>query len=222
VAGSRGPSITYRGALGSPAHLPQAFRATGARAEAQLKVSALARLHPTLTGPRLKEALGHDRRFDRAYARNMRARLREGVRALFADRSLSDAERGARLETHARLERGHLQKHIAAARRRMAKEAESFRLRESGEPRAVWVLGRTRHHTPDCLAMANRSGDWAVLDKINPANRHHGCDCSLISEAEARRRHITFRRGRPSTARALPLRSRVGVHGRPLAAPPRP
>ena len=170
------------------------------RAQRAFKVAALAQLHPTLTGPMLQEALGRERRFDRAYSRNMRARLREGVRALYRDRSLSEAERGGRLEDLARRERSHLQKHIAAAGRRMGKEAEAHRLREAGEPRAVWVLGRTRNHTPDCVAMANRSWTWKVLEKVNPANRHAGCDCSLISEGEAKRRGISFKPGRASAA----------------------
>src|SRR3954447_17120010 len=82
----------------------------------------------------------------------------------------------------------------------MGKEAEAHRLREAGEPRAVWILGRTKTHTPDCVAMANRSWDWNVLDKVNPANRHAGCDCSLIAEGEAKRRGIPFKRGVASAA----------------------
>lgn len=168
------------------------------RAQSTFRIAALGQLYPALKGQALAEALGRERQRDTAYARNMRARMRRGVSAIFADPTLTEAERGARIEGLARLERSYLERHISAAGRRMAKEAELERLLER-EAGGVWVLGRTKVHTPDCLAMAGRWWPESVLRKINPANRHNGCDCSVVSEAQARARGIPVRRGYVTT-----------------------
>lgn len=97
-----------------------------------------------------------------------------------------------------RRERRYLEMHIAAATRRMRCDADMARLQERGEPGAVWVLGKRQTHTPDCVAMAGRFWTWDVLREVNPANRHAGCGCALISEAQAKARGIRVVRGRRS------------------------
>ena len=171
------------------------------RAKRRFNVRALGKLYPDLPGPSLAEALLREQRLDRIYEQRMATRLRQGFRRLGLDPTLSAQERQQKEAKLLEQEQRFLRMHIAAAQNRMLREAEMQRLQRSGEQGAYWLIDWSkRTHTADCLAMEGRYWSWDVLGKINPANRHAGCGCRLISIQEARNRGLAVRRGYRSRA----------------------
>jgi hypothetical protein len=158
----------------------------------EFKLSALRDLYPQLTGVALSRALMREVYRDGAYLSNARRRMHEGTARA---RSLAPSKRAAAIDGLIRTERRYLEQHMVAAQRRMSAEQDMAVLKESGEPGAYWVLGQRARHTADCLRLANRWWPWDVLTLVNPATRHEGCGCSLISVSEAERQGRPIRRG---------------------------
>jgi hypothetical protein len=149
-------------------------------------VRALKRLYPALAGNELIRATARESMRDHAYLQNMRSRLTQGVELVEQDPTLSSEERERRLATLESNERRYLRQHVEQASWRLSAEADMSRLKEQGEPGAVWELNPgLREHTADCWAMAGKFWGWDVLDRINPANRHPGCGCKLKSRSSA-------------------------------------
>lgn len=166
------------------------------KAQRTFQVGALRQMHPDLQGDELARAVAREASRDAAYARNMQRRLREGFRRINADPTLTPQERREKGRKLVEMERGYLERHIEEAGWRMMREAEMSRLKRLREDGAYWLLDPNRRtHTTDCLAMEGRIWPWSVLERINPANRHPGCGCKLISIREARRRGLNLRRG---------------------------
>lgn len=59
-----------------------------------------------------------------------------------------------------------------------------FTLKTQSPAGALWRLGTAKHHTPGCLAMADKFWPWEVLDRVHPP-RHYGCTASLHGYGEA-------------------------------------
>jgi hypothetical protein len=164
-------------------------------AHRQFQVKALVSLNPGLVGRELERAVARETLADHVYVEDMRRRLAEGVSLVDQDPTLSSAERSERYQALEKLERHYLTQHIEAAAWRMKRDAEISELKELGEPGGVWLLGDTKNHTADCLAMANRYWRWPVLEAVRPSNRHNGCDCRVVSRASADRAGIPWKIG---------------------------
>lgn len=74
----------------------------------------------------------------------------------------------------------NLDRHLAAVRDRLRKALFYYQIRATNLRGALWKLGPTKTHTPDCVYMAGKAWTWKVLDDINPYTRHTGCACSLV------------------------------------------
>ncbi len=175
------------------------------RAQRKFQIDALVKLHPELRGETLARAVAREAMLDATFTRNMRTRVRTGLRRIYSDPTVSGEQRARRIKVLESNERRYLVQHIAAASQRMVHEATWSRLVESGAEFAYWLMDFTkRTHTPDCLAMEGKVWPMSVLDPrtgVNPSNRHAGCGCRLISVQEARARGLALRRGyRPASS----------------------
>lgn len=165
-------------------------------AHRRFHVKALTALHPGVKGPERARALAREARLGQAYTHNMSRRLQEGLQRIKLDPSLTDAERDARARMLLATEQRYLHMHLTEAARRVAREAELHRLIEAGESSGFWLMDPSVHrHTPDCVAMGNRLWPMDVLRRVNPATRHAGCRCRIISESDARRMGHAIVRG---------------------------
>lgn len=187
------------------------------RAHRTFKVGALRKLHPDLAGAELARAVGREELRDAGYLVAMRKRLVDGARKIEA--TTPPGERAPALATLISSEHRFLGQHIEAAGWRMRSEATTSRLKAAGEPGAVWLKDETKQtHTADCLAMDARFWPWEVLDRVNPANRHTGCGCALVSRDEATARGVSWKRGRrgPAVKREISLvearKAKAGAH----------
>ena len=157
---------------------------------------AMTALHPGVKGPERARALAREQRLGQQYTHNMSRRLQEGLHRIKLDPSLSDPERDERARVLLATEQRYLQMHLTESARRVAREAELHRLIESGASSGFWLMDPSVHrHTPDCVAMGNRLWPMDVLRRVNPATRHAGCRCRIISEADARRMGHAIVRG---------------------------
>jgi hypothetical protein len=108
------------------------------------------------------------------FARNSAKRVRK------ADRS------GIPRDTSIAREQQYFSQHVKASSTRM-QYAEELDFVEDDSPRGgYWILGPTKTHTPDCVAMSGKNWSWKTLRKINPMNRHTGCGCSIIPWREGK------------------------------------
>jgi Homeodomain-like domain len=165
-------------------------------AHRRFHVRAINTMYPTLQPPERTKALVREQRLGQTYLARMQRRLSEGLRRIGADQTLTSGERDARARTLMATEQRYLQLHLTETARRVAREAELHRLIEAGERSGFWLMDPSVHrHTPDCVAMGNRLWPMAVLREINPATRHAGCACRIISEADARRMGHAIVRG---------------------------
>lgn len=104
----------------------------------------------------------------RQFARNSTRRLRKDERSGIArDDSIAREQR-------------YFSQHIEASNTRR-QYAEELDFVSDDSPRGgYWLLGPRKTHTPDCIAMSGKNWSWKTLRKINPANRHPGCGCSVL------------------------------------------
>jgi 8-oxo-dGTP pyrophosphatase MutT (NUDIX family)/2'-5' RNA ligase len=55
----------------------------------------------------------------------------------------------------------------------------NWKVKQDSPDGALWLLGDTKTHTPDCVQMANKIWPWSVLDSFQPPV-HPRCACSLV------------------------------------------
>lgn len=132
----------------------------------------------------LKAVIRDEMRLERIFQGKMLKRLREDLRdALRAPDSFQRRERLRKVvdreKRYGRLREESLARRMSGRMRLAALKLES--------PRgAYWKLSpNVRSHTWDCLVMGEKWWPHSVLERVNPANRHHGCACELLGEDEA-------------------------------------
>jgi hypothetical protein len=162
----------------------------------RFNVQALKALHPDLHGDRLYEAVGREEFRDFNFYEAMRTRIARGIARIDQDATLSRTERWERLDKLEAQERRYLEQHIEMASWRMAREEEMAQVQRASPEGGFWLLDESKKtHTEDCLAMEGRVWSWDTLREVNPANRHPGCGCRIITPDHARRLGKTPIRG---------------------------
>ena len=182
-----------------------AARLSGAllRAHQRFSLGALLALHPDLHGADLARALDAEQARDRLYL------SRAGERALASarwalDPDLDDAEQRSRLAQAAASERRYLAGHITQAGRRLRSEAQVARLRALGQSEGYWLGGDRPTSCAGCRAMGGLVWPIEVLQAMGPHNRHHGCQCEILTLSEAKARGVSLVRGRRPVAEVNP------------------
>ena len=166
------------------------------QAHSRFQMESLRRLYPDLAGTLLDSKYEEERKRDEEFLARMESRIRLKIEAAFSDPNLTQAEKARKARSALSLEQHYFKRHLSEAAWRMARTAEMIRLKEAGEPGAYWLMDSgLASHTDDCLAMEGRVWPWAVLDLVNPANRHPGCGCKLIAEGVARQMGLPLKRG---------------------------
>jgi 2'-5' RNA ligase len=191
------------------------------RAQQRFRVSALNRLMPTTHGTVRTRVLLREQRLGNLYRLAMEGRLRSNMRRIGSDRTIDDGERQRRLRKLLATERRYLMLHIASSSNRLERTAELERLRETTDAGAYWHMDPTKKtHTADCVAMEGRVWPWRVLERVNPANRHPGCGCRLLSIREAQARGFPVRWGRVIPQVALQEAAKAAPDGAMVALYP--
>jgi len=113
-----------------------------------------------------------------AYLDAMHSRLDAELAQLTLS-TLTDAEKRAVWSKAVAEEARYLEMHLDASRERLSKAAQLATVKAASPEGAVWRLGNTKVHTPDCIFMAGKAWSWRVLKEINPYTRHPGCKCYL-------------------------------------------
>lgn len=180
------------------------------------QVGAIDRLYPDLGPEERPEAVARERIRDAKYLINLRERIRSGVKKIRAERGLTNDQKETKIALLTATEMRYLRMHINAATWRLQSEADMSKLKGQGELGAFWKLGENvKRHTEDCLRMGGKWWPWPVLEKINPANRHTGCECRLISKRRAEELGFPIKVGR-RTATVTSLHE-LGPEARALA-----
>jgi hypothetical protein len=171
------------------------------QAHSAFQLGAMKRLYPDLAGTLLEERYELERERDEEFLSRMESRLRRKIEAAVGDPNLTATEKAHKARVALDAEKRYFRRHLSEAAWRMARNAEMIRLKEAGESGAYWLMDKgLKSHTTDCLAMEGRVWPWTVLDVVNPANRHPGCGCKLISEGTAIKRGLPIKKGYQSAS----------------------
>lgn len=179
------------------------------RAQERFPLQALIDQHPALGGRALADAVQREQARSSEFRRRMIERVHEDMRR-------QDTPEAQRAALHR--EQRYLEQHFAAVAKRLRAETDISRLEAAGETGGVWVMSdHVRKHTADCVRMHGRFWPLHILRLYGPQNRHAGCECQVISVAEAARRGIPWTRGRAT--KSARVRESVRVPWNPSEHP---